>query len=549
MGKIVFAIKGTLNDFYGGKFPTFNRPSPLFIEKTVNGSIDLIAVTSYDPAIYDNGNFVVAPGIVNALTYSDDLKSPEWIPGSNVFVRRETTRGAVSIRQEADSVAVIASTAQDEESRRRQILRRSIHLEPDKIYTAWALLQLTNGIARTTDVFRAVQDNKILAQISLGESLNEDIEKTKALEIQFKPEGNHPVFLEFLIENSLTLNITGVQVEQRDFRTFFVYQQQAIAPVDPTIFYYPQSPLKGLNTFGVMASVEYWRGDGAIIECGDFKVRIENKKLAVYAGTSVVSTPHEVPEKFVFYVQTVSESQTVSIYIDGKLIARVPSPNLYRVPEAPMVFSSQGVRCFEYLLCTEGLFEDGRIEIGQLALKDIRHLFEVSPPIPSEMIGSSTQKFIGKPVEVPPAVLDESGITIPGYVGVRMPYLAIDPLQIEKVFPSTHEVQINSTLAFKPGKAFVQTLLGADIRTVQVLSADNASRRLKLDTVDLVAAGQIISQPAPNGETIIPWQNYRVEFLYPIAGVALVASYGDGIVLSNKNSHACTVIPVYEINL
>lgn len=549
MGKIVFAIKGTLKDFYGSKFPTFNRPSPLFLERMVNGSIDLIAVTSHEPAIYDNGNFVIAPGIVNALTYSDDLKHPDWIAGSNVFVRRETTRGAVTIRQEADSVAVIAGRAQDEESRRRQILRRSLYLEPNKTYTAWTLLQLANGIAGVTDVFRAVQDGKILAQISLGEYLNEDLEKTKALEIQFKPEGNQPVFLEFLIENSLTLNITGVQIEQRNFRTFFVYQQQVIAPVEPTLFYYHQSPLKGLNTFGILAAIEYWRGDGAVVECGDFKIRIENKKLSVYVGTSLVSTPHEVPDKFTFYVQTVSESQTVSIYIDGKLIARVPSPNLYRVTEAPMVFSSEGVRCFEYLLCTEGLFEDGRIENGQLALKDVRKLFEMSPPIPSELIGSSTQKFIGKPVEVPAAVLDESGITIPGYVGVRMPFLAIDPLQIEKVFPSTQEVEINSTLAFKPGRAFVQTLQGADIRTVQVLSTDNASRRLKLDTVELVSVGQIISQPAPNGETIIPWQNYGVEFLYPIPGVTLIASYGDGIVLSNKNSQACTVIPVYEINL
>jgi hypothetical protein len=549
MNKIIFAIKGTLKDFYGSKFPTYNRPSPLFIERAVNGSIDLIAITSHEPAIYDNGNFVVTPGIVNFLTYSDDLKNPEWIAGSNVFIRRDTTRGAVSIRQEADSVAVIAGRGQDEESRRRQILRRSIHLEPDKTYTAWTLLQLTNGIAGISDVFRAVQDGKILAQISLGEWLNNEIEKTKALEIQFKPEGNKPVHLEFLIENSLTLNITGVQVEQRNFRSFFVYQQQAISPVEPTVFYYHQSPLNGLNTFGVLGAIEYWRGDGAILECGDFKIRIENKKLSVYVGTALVSTPHEVPEKFRFYVQTVSESQTVSIYIDGKLVARVPSPNLYRVTESPIVLSSQGVRCFEYLLCTEGLFEDGRIENGQFALKDVRHLFEMSPPIPSEMIGSSTQKFIGKPVEIPAAVIDESGITVPGYVGVRMPFLAIDPLQVEKVFPSTLEVQVNSTLAFKPGRAFIQTLQGADIRTVQVVSMDDASRRLKLDTVDLVTVGQIISQPAPNGETIIPWQNYRVEFLYPMVGVALIGSYGDGIILSNKTFESCTVIPVYEINL
>jgi hypothetical protein len=549
MGKIIFAIKGTLKDFYGSKFPTFNRPSPLFIEKVVNGAIDLIAVTSYEPAIYDNGNFVIAPGITNALTYNNDLKNPEWIAGSNVFVRRETTRGAVSIRQEADSVAVIAGRGQDEESRRRQILRRSVYLEPDKIHTGWTLLQLANGIAGVSDVFRAVQEGKILAQISLGEFLNEELEKTKALDIQFKPTGNQPVHLEFLIENSLTLNITGVQIEQRDFRSFFVYQQEKIKPVEPTIFYYHQSPLKGLNTFGVLGAIEYWRGDGAILECGDFKIRIENKKLSVYVGTSLVSTPHTLPEKFVFYTQVVSESQTVSIYIDGTLIVRVPSPNLYRVSETPMVLSSEGVRCFEYLLCTEGLFEDGRIENNQPALKDVRRLFEQSPPIPSELIGSSTQKFIGKPVVVPPAEIDPSGILIPGYVAVRMPFLAIDPLQIEKVFPSTMEIEVNSTLAFKEGKAFIQTLSGADIRTVQVVSIDNASRRLKLDTVDLIVADQVVSQPAPNGETIIPWQNYGLEFLHPMPGVSLIASYGDGIVLSNKTLEACTVEPVYEINL
>lgn len=547
MGKINFGIKGTFGDFYQGRFPTFSRPSPLFLEKEINGSLDLVAISSNEPAIYDNGNFVISPGITNLLTYSDDLKHSEWIAGSNVFVRRETTYGAVSIRQEADSIAVIAGKGQDEESRKRQILRRSIYLEPGKTYTAWTILRLANGSAGVTDVFRVTQSGSVLVQASLGEILNDALDLNKRIDIQFTPVDETLVHIEFVMENSMTLEVTIVQIEERDFPGFPVYQQSEIVPTEPTILYYHRSPLKGLRTFGVMGAIEYWRGDGNLVECGDFKVAIEGKRLSVKVGTSSLSS-EELPSGFKFYVQVVSETGQVNVYIDGKLIGRTPTPNLYRASESAMVLSSEGVRCFQHLVCTEGLMEDGRIEIGQAVLKDIKRLFE-GTPIPPEIIGSSARKFIGKPVEVPPASVDESGFPVPGYVAVRMPFLAIDPQEVEKVFPLTQEVQVNSALSFKPGKAFIQTFAGADIRTVQVIATDNASRRLKLDTVELLLPGQVISQPAPNGETIISWDNYGVNFLYPSPTVFVTASYGDGIVLSNKGSVPCVVIPVYEINL
>jgi hypothetical protein len=547
MGKINFGIKGTFGDFYQGRFPTFSRSSPLFLEKEINGSLDLIPISSDEPAIYDNGNFVIAPEISNLLTYSDDLKSSEWIAGSNVFVRRETTRGAVSIRQEADSIAVIAGKGQDEESRKRQVLRRSVHLEPGKTYTAWTILRLANGSAGAGDTFRVTQSGKILAQVSLGEMLNDAIDANKRIDIQFVPIDETLVHIEFFMENSMTLEVTIVQIEERNFPSFPVYQQSVIVPVEPTILYYHQSPLKGLRTFGVMGAIEYWRGDGNLVECGDFKIAIKGRKLCVEVGTSSVVS-EELLNSFKFYVQVVSETGLTNVYIDGKLAAKTPSPNLYRASESAMVLSSEGVRCFQHLVCTEGLMEDGRVEVGHFALKDIKRLFE-GIPIPAEIIGSSSQKFIGKPVEVPPASVDESGFTVPGYVAVRMPFLAIDPQEIEKVFPSTQEVQINSTLSFKSGRAFIQTLAGADIRTVEVVATDNASRRLKLDTVELLLPGQIISQPAPNGETIVPWMNYGVDFLYPVPNVSVVGSYGDGIVLANKGSEPCVVIPVYKINL
>lgn len=549
MGKINFAIKGTFKDFYTGNFPTFTRRSPLFIEKFVDDSIDLIPVASNEPAIYDNGNFVISPATANLLTYSDDLKNPDWVAGSNVFIRRDTTRGAVTIRQEADSIAVIAGQGQqDEESQRRQILRRTLYLTPEKTYTAWAILRLSNGLAGLSDVFRAVQGGKTLGQISLGELLNEKLGKMTVVEFQFTPKDATPVDLEFFIENSLTLNVTGLQIEERNFRSFFMYQQSEIISTEKSNIYYHQSPLRGLNTFGVLGAIDYWRGDGAILECGDFKIRIEEKKLVVYVGTTRIAIPSAMPQKGMFYVQVVSESQTLSIYLDGILVARSQAPNLYRVSEAPMVLTSEGVRCYQHLLCTEGLFEDGRIEIGQMALKDVRRLFE-SSPIPSELIGSATKKIIGKPVEVPQMKMGEAGFLIPGYAAVRMPFLAIDPLEIEKVFPATNEIQVNSVLAFKVGDAFIQSLKGVDIRTVNVLSIDNVSRRVKLDTVELVLPGMIISQPIPNGETIIPWQNYRVEFLHPNPDVSVVASYGNGIVLANKSNQPQNIVPVYEINL
>jgi hypothetical protein len=540
--KINFGIRGTLLDLFGKLIPTFSRPSPVFIETERSQSVGIQAVYSHEVATYENGDIVLNPPTTNLLTFSDRLTEPNWIPGSNIYIRSDTQIGA-SIRQEGDAITAISGVGET------QILRRIVGLSPGD-YTAWAIVSL-KGQCSANDSFRAIAGSRRLGSVSLAEVLNPFPSKARVIEFSFAVTGSatQEVFLEFYIENSLTLNFTGIQIEKRKFRSLLIYQQDKFNVTEQSIAYYSRSPIESLDTCGVMLSVVYWRGDGNLFSSGNLKIEIKNSKLLVTAGTLAYLMPDGLPKTFAIFVQVAAETQTLNVYVDGILKSKIAFLSPYRVSDDALVLTTEGVRCYRHILTTDKLLEDGRISIGDIAEKDVGWLFTYDP-IGSHLLGCGERMFLGKPVTIDKGCCSsDTGEFIPGFAAVRMPYEAVDPLEIIAIFPGSNEIEVLSVLAFVPGDAYIYTLSQNEIRTVVVQSKSDQTRRLKLDTLNKLEVGMLIAQPRPQREIRIPVYSYSFRLLHPDPAIRLAASYADGVIVMNTSEEARTFVPVFAVNL
>lgn len=556
--KINFAIKGTLRNLYskgsGTLFPTFIRPTPIFVERDNNGSIDLLPISSNDPAIYPDGSFALAPEIENLIPNSDRLNAEGWVRGSNVFVRSNIDKGSVELRQEADAIVVGARQSGNEKG---QIFRRVITIpNTNSTYTAWALLRLADGVLGPNDVFRVcLASGQILALARLESYLELNENNPVSIQFTLPPDlvsihESIEIHIEWYIENSCTLYITGLQLEKRNFRSFFVYQDEEIKKVAESVLYYQQSPIEGLGSFGIFFRMVNWRGNGNIVQSGDLKVAIEGGQLLITKGNERYLVEKDLPQKFACFVQIATETQSINVYIDGVLIwKRSLGTGTYRLAPGPMLLTTQGIRVYSLIATTNAYLEDGLVDVGQVALREVGDLF-AKFYIPPELLTAAPQKFVTDSVKIPASQVDpQTGMVAPGYAEVRFPFRAIDPVIIEELLPSNNAIRVSSSISFQEGSAYVRSPDGRNIRTVQVAGINPVNKLIYLNTLDLLEVGMIIAQPTPSGETLIPTDNYRVEFLHPVPGVKVFLIATDGIALRNNNPHPVTVVPMLVVVL
>lgn len=556
--KINFAIKGTLRNLYskgsGTLFPTFIRPTPIFVERDNNGSIDLLPISSNDPAIYPDGSFALAPEIENLIPNSDRLNAEGWVRGSNVFVRSNIDKGSVELRQEADAIVVGARQSGNEKG---QIFRRVITIpNTNSTYTAWALLRLADGVLGPNDVFRVcLASGQILALARLESYL--ELNENNPISIQFTlpPDlvsihESIEIHIEWYIENSCTLYITGLQLEKRNFRSFFVYQDEEIKKVAESVLYYQQSPIEGLGSFGFFFRMVNWRGNGNIVQSGDLKIAVEGGQLLITKGSERYLVEKILPQKFACFVQVATETQSINVYVDGVLIwKRSLGTGTYRLAPGPMILTTQGIRVYSLIATTNAYLEDGLVDVGQVALREVGDLF-AKFYIPPELLTAAPQKFVTDSVKIPASQVDpQTGMVAPGYAEVRFPFRAIDPIIIEELLPSNNAIRVSSSISFVEGIAYVRLPDGRNIRTVQVAGINPVNKLIYLNTLELLEVGMIIAQPTPSGETLIPTDNYRVEFLHPVPGVKVFLIATDGIALRNNNPHPVTVVPMLVVVL
>lgn len=556
--KINFAIKGTLRNLYskgsGTLFPTFIRPTPIFVERDNNGSIDLLPISSNDPAIYPDGSFALAPEIENLIPNSDRLNAEGWVRGSNVFVRSNIDKGSVELRQEADAIVVGARQSGNEKG---QIFRRVITIpNTNSTYTAWALLRLADGVLGPNDVFRVcLASGQILALARLESYLELNENNPVSIQFTLPPDlvsihESIEIHIEWYIENSCTLYITGLQLEKRNFRSFFVYQDEEIKKVAESVLYYQQSPIEGLGSFGFFFRMVNWRGNGNIVQSGDLKIAVEGGQLLITKGSERYLVEKILPQKFACFVQVATETQSINVYVDGVLIwKRSLGTGTYRLAPGPMILTTQGIRVYSLIATTNAYLEDGLVDVGQVALREVGDLF-AKFYIPPELLTAAPQKFVTDSVKIPASQVDpQTGMVAPGYAEVRFPFRAIDPVIIEELLPVNNAIRVTSSISFIEGSAYVRSLDGRNIRTVQVVGINPVNKLIYLNTLELLEAGMIIAQPTPSGETLIPTDNYRVEFLHPVPGVKVFLIAKDGIALRNNNPHPVTVVPMLVVVL
>ena len=80
LGNVSFSMEGSFIDLIDQRIPNWSRSSPVYLEKTVAGSLQLYGVESFRPAFYlEDGSFLLEPKGINECTWSRDLTQNVWV--------------------------------------------------------------------------------------------------------------------------------------------------------------------------------------------------------------------------------------------------------------------------------------------------------------------------------------------------------------------------------------------------------------------------------------------------------------------------------------
>jgi hypothetical protein len=213
----VFSIEGSLVSLDTvGDTAVWSRESPVNLERTIAGSLQLYPIESHHPGIsYEDGSFLLEPACSNLITWNMDLSQSAWIKGSP----------QVSVRADYAGMGEYAPDGTPTSDRLRwdtgtgdgQKLTRTFQLEAGSDYTLSAILRLRGGKFGANDYIRVTGDIDGTYQAGLT-ILNDYSNLYKLLTLPFKtggrnptPPGNsHQVFqytITALTQNTATLTI------------------------------------------------------------------------------------------------------------------------------------------------------------------------------------------------------------------------------------------------------------------------------------------------------------------------------------------------------
>jgi hypothetical protein len=218
----VFSIGGSLVSLNSsGDVANFSRPSPVNLERTVDGSLNLYPVQSYYPAFHsEDGSFLLEPDCANLVTWNLDLTQSIWLKGSNVTVRKDYAPAP-------DASYLGDRLRWDVGSGASQSLKRDFLLEADTDYTLSMILRLAGGVFGASD-FLQITGTGTFFSVGLGE-LNDSLNRYKLIEKTFRTAGRQPVFpgsvhqvqnyaIAALTQNTLTLTIpSGYTINPGDW--------------------------------------------------------------------------------------------------------------------------------------------------------------------------------------------------------------------------------------------------------------------------------------------------------------------------------------------
>jgi hypothetical protein len=210
------------------------------------------------------------------------------------------------------------------------------------------------------------------------------------------------VDLEFYCESSLSLDFGGIKLEERNFRTSMIYQDESLNVRAATILSFRRNPIAKLKSFGVFVDLKEWRGDGNIIDLGNLKAYIANNLLVVVTAGIKMAVPDLLPEKAKIYIQISAENTNVSVYLNKTLVAKSSIYDFVGDAHADFILTSDGVRSLYQVLFFDSTLLDGQVAIGQTALSEVAELFDAKIILDSTAIATNLPPIVLPPLTVPP---------------------------------------------------------------------------------------------------------------------------------------------------
>jgi hypothetical protein len=444
-----------------GNIPTYTRFSRANAEYVVNNSTKTFAFATHQPRFSSQGSIFLEAEATNFLDNPLDLDHPSWIKGSNIFIQPDSVQG-LGGKRDADRIVVSnfnGNTA-------AQTLTKTLYFESAKTLTAKAYLRLAGGRLGPNDAIRITGDVLSPATVFLAPILNDQLGNNLKVPLTFTTAGsevadptddtvNRAVVISLYLEKSASLDWLGGQIEEGSYDTSFIDPENGSRIRDGDYLNYSDSPVAGLASFVTYLNLENWRGNGNLINAGNFQLSIDQGKLKAVCGTVTCTDPDPLPASAQIACRVSQGLSRVQIYVNQVLKAKATLSS-YQANASEVTIAGEGFRQIRCLYLFNRDLADGSIDTNQKVLSDLLtlhtqdslitdlaegHATIVLPAVPILAKGSVSVKYNQIPIASQPI----TGLTTgPGAVA------QVDQVTVELIenaaVAQTDFVQVNNTI-------------------------------------------------------------------------------------------------------
>lgn len=209
----------------------------------------------------------------------------------------------------------------------------------------------------------------------------------------------------FYVESTAALLFGGLFLEPLPFRTAPIYQRgvRKIRVGNKVEYGVQHNPLSGRNTFGVFAHIHEMRGDGNIVNFGNFSIAYESDSIVVRAKDTTLSVSlSDTPKKNLkIYTGISVTSGAIFLVINGKVRARSNITGFEGSKTTPMVLTSAGLRHLLNISVFSESFDD-LLQVGDMipASSDLDEMF-YTDFVPSELMAKYVTQIALPSVVIP----------------------------------------------------------------------------------------------------------------------------------------------------
>jgi hypothetical protein len=295
----------------------------------------------------------------------------------------------------------------------------------------------------------------------------------------FAPPPDVQCWLEFYCESLFSVNFGGLFLERSDYRTSAIYQRESLIARSSTLLEWQpkDNVLAGRSSFAVYFDLLDWRGNGSLLDFGDLDIYLENNRLSVKAGATIVSDTADLPKAARCLVVSNPETASLSLFVNGILRAK-QSLSGFTPTLKPFKIGTNGVRRYQEIVVFGRALSDGTPAIGAAGAREVAEVFAASP-VPASMIAGHLPRLLLPTVTIPAAPSDTANTAI------------------SAINTGTRTLTVGSITGFANGDA-VSVVRGPD-RTVivyaQITSAPTGTS-IVLDTVAGIQPGDRLVKAA-----------------------------------------------------